>query len=425
MTKGQINRLGESIREKLNKGEEISKGELDQLQEFRVSYKNALKIANLEINKILKRLEKNAVVVYRIKRIESIKSKLLRQPKMNLSRMEDIAGLRCIVKDEQAVYKVKDALEQYSNLNPKLLHDYIQKPRVSGYKSLHFSISADSKILELQIRSDTQHDWATLVEITDEILGTHLKERNDDNGTGMHRFFQLLSDYKKLTAVEYNEIFHILRRNSYIKKLTKTFEKNSNPVRKIWYSLGDIDNAMFYLFEITEDKLPEIKNFKNFDDAEDAYINDFENKSRFNIVMAYIPNNDIDLVSKVYSNYMLLEHNFYKILSEMAYRNLQIENNIIRAYYFICFCNYIKYHFQFLELLSAYENRDSNTSNKKWLKEIQRTYEKEHKKLYSKENALQIKKNQFIVKIMLVLINKYFRIKLNREVLLIKKQLQQ
>ena len=414
MSKGEIRRLGEKIREKLLSKKPLSEDELCKIQNFRVSYENALKVAHQEINSVLQKIDKNAVMVYRIKRIESINSKLLRQPKMDLSRMEDIAGLRCIVKNEETVYKLKNALEDISSLKISLLHDYIKEPKENGYKSLHLKVNVDSKVLELQIRTDSQHDWATLVEITDEVFDTRLKEKNDDKGTGLYTFFQLLSKYKTLSSKEYKKLFRILKKNNYIPRLTETFEKNSNRIRKIWYHIDNTENAKFYLFTIGKDKLPTVQKFTNFDDAEAMYLRSFDFCGEKNMVMAYIPSNDIHLVCKAYSNYILLEHNFYSIIEEIVQIRIQNADQLIISYYYLRYCKYIQYHFHILELLSVLENSsEDKKSTSKWLKELNRTLEKEKKGL-NKNQQKRYSKN-FANFLLIELINYIFQRKTNSE----------
>ena len=95
LSKGKINKTGESIRQSLLKKENISNEDLSYLQLYRTSFREPLKIANEELNRIMKIIDKSGVITYRVKRIESIFSKLLRFQTMDLARMHDIAGARC------------------------------------------------------------------------------------------------------------------------------------------------------------------------------------------------------------------------------------------------------------------------------------------------------------------------------------------
>lgn len=101
ISKGKINKTGESIRKCLLNNQPISNEDLTNLQLYRTSFKDPLNKANEELNRIMKRIDKSGVITYRVKRIESIFSKLIRFDKMELARMHDIAGARCIVLNEK------------------------------------------------------------------------------------------------------------------------------------------------------------------------------------------------------------------------------------------------------------------------------------------------------------------------------------
>lgn len=84
------------------------------------------------------RIDKNALVVQRLKRVPSILDKLIREKGMNLNRMEDIAGCRAVLDNTRNVNRL------YANLKNSrtkhILHrerDYISNPKESGYRGVH------------------------------------------------------------------------------------------------------------------------------------------------------------------------------------------------------------------------------------------------------------------------------------------------
>ena len=101
ISKAKINKTGESIRNCLLNNQIVSNEDLSNLQLYRTSFKDPLNKANEELNRIMKKIDKSGVITYRVKRIESIFSKLIRFEKMDLARMHDIAGARCIVLNEK------------------------------------------------------------------------------------------------------------------------------------------------------------------------------------------------------------------------------------------------------------------------------------------------------------------------------------
>jgi len=101
---------------------------------------------------------------------------------MKLSRMQDIGGCRAVLStvehvDRLTQYYLKEAQFKHEFINKK---DYIEKPKQSGYRSVHLvykyrsdrSTTYNGLQLELQFRSRLQHAWATAVET----VGTFLKQ---------------------------------------------------------------------------------------------------------------------------------------------------------------------------------------------------------------------------------------------------------
>lgn len=125
-----------------------------------------------------------ALVAQRLKRTFSIIRKLRRFRSMQLARMQDIGGLRTVVSNLEQVQQLRDSYQK--SLRGKMFkhdlvaeRDYIERPKDSGYRSLHFvfrykndrMISYKGLLIELQIRTWLQHTWATAVET----MGTFLK----------------------------------------------------------------------------------------------------------------------------------------------------------------------------------------------------------------------------------------------------------
>lgn len=127
------------------------------------------------------RVDPNALVAQRIKRLSSLRLKLMLLPQMKLSQMQDIGGCRAVVSSVADVYKIVKSYKG-SEIKHKLLSedDYIKQPKPSGYRSYHliYSYYSDKKKthnklrIEVQIRSQLQHAWATAVET----VGTFVKQ---------------------------------------------------------------------------------------------------------------------------------------------------------------------------------------------------------------------------------------------------------
>ncbi len=157
----------------------------------------------------LRRNTRNAIVVQRLKRLDSIIGKLKRNSDMGLDRMQDLGGCRVIVDTIDEVY---EALNNYKRSRIrheyKKHNDYIQNPKSSGYRSYHmiYKFHSDTKetynknmLIEIQFRTKLQHTWATAIEM----MGIYTKSplKAGDGDKRVLRFFALVSS---LFALEEN-----------------------------------------------------------------------------------------------------------------------------------------------------------------------------------------------------------------------------
>ncbi len=104
------------------------------------------------------------VVAQRLKKFPTIAGKLLRQPKMKLSRMADIGGVRAVLPDQQATYKVASRLRR--NWTITRVRDYVAEPKADGYRALHL-INRNrnrNRLIEVQLRTPFQDSSANAVE---------------------------------------------------------------------------------------------------------------------------------------------------------------------------------------------------------------------------------------------------------------------
>lgn len=132
----------------------------------------------------LKTIDANAIVAQRLKRMFSIVGKLRRFENMQLARMQDIGGLRAVVSNLTKVRKLeKDYLNSRFNHDHVASYDYIEHPKPSGYRGIHLVYryknhrvpEYNGLLIELQIRTELQHAWATAVETMGTFLNHALK----------------------------------------------------------------------------------------------------------------------------------------------------------------------------------------------------------------------------------------------------------
>lgn len=184
-----------------DKPSEISETErlhaVNVVSQWRVSHARPLDTFR---NNLRRRVGSSGIVAQRLKRLPSIVSKLERLPRIRLSRMQDIGGCRAIVTSADDAFNLAGDLGA-SRMRHELVRyqNYIDNPRNTGYRGLHliYAYNSDRTTvwqglqIEIQIRSQLQHQWATAVETAGTFIGDALKSNIGD--TTWLRFFALMS----------------------------------------------------------------------------------------------------------------------------------------------------------------------------------------------------------------------------------------
>lgn len=375
-TKGEIDRLGNNIREVYF---ELNDDVLSKLQEYRTSHQ--LPLANIFklICKIGRTIHHSSISTYRIKRFESIINKLDRYPEMRFSRMWDIAGCRIILRNEEEVYQTLEKIKLNEDIEIVKINDYIKKPQNDGYRCIHLYLKHISSniTVEVQLRTLENHNWATLVEITDLLYNTRLKEMGDDEE--LFQFHKLLSSIKETDIREKYKIIKILKDRNYFENLSEVFSKNYLIVRKQWLKIETKINHKYFLIEV-ENNTPMIKSFATFNDAEVEYFDLYRNKTNTNIVLTYLQNHDYELLATAYANYILTFHSF-------LYECLDIIETLIVD------CLNEKKYFKLQKIYNLY-NELIYRFNKNILQELDDSYETQFQNLTHKERSLYNKKRK-------------------------------
>ena len=152
------------------------------LNKWRAIHSYPLQVFYVRLRTVSKKLDYNSLTAQRLKRASSIIAKLQRRyygknPSMELTQMQDIAGCRVILSNVNMARKLaeEEYIKKKGDLKHKLVgaKDYITNPKPDGYRSIHliYSYKSDKKnkkkydglLVEIQIRSKLQHIWATAV----------------------------------------------------------------------------------------------------------------------------------------------------------------------------------------------------------------------------------------------------------------------
>lgn len=107
------------------------------------------------------------IVGQRLKRMPQVILKLVRHPHMDLSRMQDIGGCRAILPDRDAIDRAHRRMvkNRWQIVDP--VDDYIARPKTTGYRGVHVTVLRQNRLIEVQLRTHSQHDWAEYVEAVD------------------------------------------------------------------------------------------------------------------------------------------------------------------------------------------------------------------------------------------------------------------
>jgi len=319
-SKTKIDRAGELLKNKASTDYDITKA-LDILSSWRAYHAVPLDIFATVLRQRIQKISDHAIVAQRLKRTPSILLKLSNHKTMRLSAMQDIGGLRAVLDTTEDVYKLLDLYKKSKSKHSLFsLDDYIETPKKDGYRSIHlvYKLSkVPNLFLEIQLRSQLQHIWATGVEV----FGT-LQNSSFKSGQGNRKwldFFSLLSSVfaikenkpplKAHNGISRNDLIaqvqkeiqelHVIENLSVYTAVYKTISKNTAKGRKGHYSL--------ILLNSRENTISlETYGSSQFENAAQAYLDlerkHFEDK-QINIVL--VNTGDVKKLELSYPNYFM------------------------------------------------------------------------------------------------------------------------
>jgi putative GTP pyrophosphokinase len=158
--------------------------EVAVVEQFRVAHARSLTrvAAGLRYYVAGEASDRPWTVGQRLKAMPTILDKLVRHPRMELSRMHDIGGCRGILPDQEAVDRVIARLQRRWELRDHVW-DYVTTPKTDGYRAKHLVAIKDDVLIEIQLRTSAQHRWAELVERFDREHRLNLKAGRADDAT--------------------------------------------------------------------------------------------------------------------------------------------------------------------------------------------------------------------------------------------------
>lgn len=377
MTKSQVNKIGKKIRNNLNNGIEILNEDLLMLQEYRTSFQKDVASVFNEISLLSKRERSDSIVSFRIKRIESILSKISRQPTMALGNMGDIAGCRVLLYSDEALVGL--VMKFKALFKVRYFNDYLDKAKEDGYRGYHLYIESpidSTKLIEIQLRTVNAHKWASLVEIIDVLYNVKIKE--GEVNVEFQEFLFLLSQKEELTIKDKLRIIEIDKNNQIYYKLNEVFIQNHLQVRKDWVNLSGLSND-YFIIEVDSEKKSNLIPFQSYNEAEIRYFKMFGDEKHSNFVLTHIEKPTYKRVCIAYASYMLVNHDYLEdwskftldIISDNTFKKLQSDYD----YYSEYIKRNLEDQFNLVQSeISAYnrfcEKEEQNDRLNEWLEEI-------------------------------------------------------
>lgn len=345
-SKENIDRAGSKLISMLDPAADLSKDEEKELSKimgvltyWRTLHNYPLNTFKVNLRTWCKKVNDSTpgLVAQRLKRGPSIVNKLERFPNMKLSRMQDIGGLRAILKNKTEVYKLTKVIK-----NSKMVHvlknekDYIVDPKQSGYRGIHLIYQFNKReenlhnglLIELQIRTKIQHSWATAVEV----VGTFLRQslKSSQGNTDWLNFFEYVSS--GFAILERSDVLqqHKKLNHEDIFKMIYMEEKRLDVIKKLETfklvpgipQVGKVGRkGQLHLIKLdSSTRTVDILNFaeKNAEEASSKYSEmEEEIKGNPDLQIVLVKSNSISNLEKSYPNYFLDTEEFINNLKKI------------------------------------------------------------------------------------------------------------
>lgn len=187
-SKSRVSRAGVNVRNGVATQEDLA-----IIEEWRAAHRGVLNTFQAILR--TRTRETSVSVAQRHKRKKTIFDKLHRLPSMQLARMDDVAGCRLIFRSIKELEQFRSAFHsarfKHRLRNAPDKYDYIQNPKMTGYRGIHdvYEYDVNSKTgkslvglyIEIQYRTLVQHAWATAVEVIGFITESQPKFQQGDN----------------------------------------------------------------------------------------------------------------------------------------------------------------------------------------------------------------------------------------------------
>lgn len=192
---------------------------------WRARHAKPLARTNVGLRYYVRKVQEAPDVTQRLKRFSTIVSKLVREPTMQLSNMEDIAGVRAVLPTQRHVDLVVDELVSQPRWKIRRIRHYVSGrdpgPKADGYRAVHVVVAKDGCFVEIQLRTPWQDAWAQSVEQDTRRLRAGLKF-----GVGpadLREYYRVAAEYMETRELDAEPAQELLEELSKLFRATRQY----------------------------------------------------------------------------------------------------------------------------------------------------------------------------------------------------------
>jgi ppGpp synthetase/RelA/SpoT-type nucleotidyltranferase len=328
---------------------DLRKESIEIIQNFRETHLYPLLLIRNLLSGPVRRISKKAIVARRLKRLATIIDKLERPTldgaksnSIRLTRMQDIGGCRVILPSIRQLRKLQKNLISSKSVHKVIRTvDYLSHPKDSGYLGVHLvyncyeGLEEDNEWkgtkIEVQLRTELQHAWATSLEIIDTLENLKLKTSTDGH-QDWRRFFyiagRLVAQEEQAFAIPETEIMPLINELRVLEEklqVSKCMNKFSLAIKVVTHGSktkvsGDITNHRgMFLIVMTRDNSNSLNvNLTPYDtnDSDSALRALEENELKQEVLIAVLVSaSDVKKLEKAYPNYLGSTAKFINFIS--------------------------------------------------------------------------------------------------------------
>ncbi len=144
-------------------------------QDVSLWYGSALVLITDRIRSSFSRTQRDEIdVSSRVKTIDTLRAKLLRQPDYAINRIHDVMGVRIVA--DMGLDRQNEITRQICKSFDKTQISDLRDDSHSGYRAVHVAVILPGSVCaEIQIRTTLQDDWANCYELAADIFGREIR----------------------------------------------------------------------------------------------------------------------------------------------------------------------------------------------------------------------------------------------------------